>query len=405
MDVESIAIIVFVAFLIVLLYLNRKKVAVQKLLYPLLYFVLWRTKVGLKLMDKAAKRWKKPLHYISYVMIAVGFAGMALIVYELGKSLVLILTKPAAVQAAGLVLPIQAKGIFYVPFSYWIISIFILAVVHEFSHGIIARLHKIRIKSSGFAFLCLVVPVLPAAFVEPDEKQMKKKSRFQQLGVLAAGSFTNIALGLILLLVFNFAAAPLITSVMDFNGVAVSSFDVSSQYPAVSSGISVGDVIYKVDGIAMKYHANFSDYLSDKKPGDIILLETDKGKYNITLAKHPGNASLGYMGIYATQNTMLKPSFVSKYGKFSGNAILWLFGRPFSRGEVFSPGLISWLIILNIGIGLFNLAPIGPIDGGRMLLIALEKYLPHKKAQFIWMGISLLFLLIVIVNVGFGFFK
>ena len=82
----------------------------------------------------------------------------------------MLFTKPAASSGVGLVLPFKAKGVFYVPFFYWIISIFVIAVVHEFSHGLIARANNIKVKSSGFAFLALLVPIIPAAFVEPDEK-------------------------------------------------------------------------------------------------------------------------------------------------------------------------------------------------------------------------------------------
>ena len=67
------------------------------------------------------------------------FLGMILITYALIQNVYNLLTKPEALPGAALVLPFEVKGAFYVPFFYWIISIFIIALVHEFSHGILAK--------------------------------------------------------------------------------------------------------------------------------------------------------------------------------------------------------------------------------------------------------------------------
>src|SRR3989344_169747 len=71
-----------------------------------------------------------------------------------------------------LVLPFKAKGTFYLPVFFWVLSIFVFSVVHEFCHGLLARRHGIPVKSSGFAFLAVLIPILPAAFVEPEEKHL-----------------------------------------------------------------------------------------------------------------------------------------------------------------------------------------------------------------------------------------
>ena len=84
-------------------------------------------------------------------------------------------------------------------FTYWILAIAIIAIFHEFAHGIVAKRYGIRIKTTGFGFLG---PFL-AAFVEPDEKQMQKKSKFQQITVLSAGTFTNLILSLLFFLLLS----------------------------------------------------------------------------------------------------------------------------------------------------------------------------------------------------------
>jgi len=84
---------------------------------------------------------------------------MVLISFELVRQLITALIQPSGAAAVALVLPFDSglKGTIAVPFFYWIISIFIIAVVHEFSHGIVARAHNIKIKSSGFAFLSIII--------------------------------------------------------------------------------------------------------------------------------------------------------------------------------------------------------------------------------------------------------
>ena len=47
-------------------------------------------------------------------------------------------------------------------------------------------------------------------------------------------------------------------------------------------------------------------------------------------------------------------TYTDTYGKFVAEIPLWLMM------------LVNWAIIINIGVGLFNLLPLGPVDGGKM---------------------------------------
>jgi len=89
-------------------------------------------------------------------------------------------------------------------------------------------------------------------------------------------------------------------------------------------------------------------------PGETVVLKTDTKTYDITLAHHPENDNKSYLGVYVSQSSKIKPALKQELF-FIPSIILWLLG------------LLYWLYLLNLGIGLFNLVPIGPIDGGRML--------------------------------------
>ncbi|HLF55126.1 MAG TPA: hypothetical protein VI612_05405, partial [Candidatus Nanoarchaeia archaeon] len=68
---------------------------------------------------------------------------------------------------------LKAKGVFYVPFLHWFLSIFIILIVHEGMHGVMARVYGLPVKNSGLVVLGALVPLIPGAFVEPDEEKLR----------------------------------------------------------------------------------------------------------------------------------------------------------------------------------------------------------------------------------------
>ena len=391
LDFQTIAAIVFLALLSLFVYVKRKNLHTHGL-FPLLYFSMYRTQIGLRLMDRLAGKFNKTLKFLGYAGILIGFLGMALLSFSLLQNLYNLIATPEAQPGVGLVLPFKVKGAFFVPFFYWIISIFIIALVHEYAHGVMARAHKLRVKSSGFAFLGILIPVIPAAFVEPDEKTLRKRPHKQQLSVFAAGPFSNIILALIVLGFSVFILSPLTGNMMEYEGVKITGF-IEGNYPAESSGIAKGEVVKSINGEKIGTLDDFSEILKEKKPGNVIRIETDKNAYSIKLGKNPEDESLAYLGVYVRQESAVKEPFKEKYGNFVPAAIIWV------------AGLFGWLIILNLGIGLFNLVPIGPLDGGRMLQLVLHRLFERKKADRIWYYVSMVFLLIVVANIGAAFIK
>ena len=388
MDYNGIAAIVFIILMVVFLYLKRHKIKMQKIFFPILYFVMYKTKVGLKSMDFVAKRIPTALHGLSFLGVLIGFLGMILIVIELLKNTVNLLIKPGIAPGIQPVLPFEAKGVFFVPFIYWILAIFVIAGVHEFSHGLIARAYKIKIKSSGVAFLGIIAPLIPAAFVEPEEKQLLKKSLRAQLSVFAAGPFANIITAGIVILLIIHVAAPISGAAFDTNGVEI--VDIVDDGPFAHAGVQKGEIIHKMERTRIDSVKNFTEVLTTYKADDIVVIKTTDSSYAVQLGSHPQNATKPYLGISTKQSREVKPEFAAKYGMFLPRAIEWI------------SGFLYWLFVLNLGIGLFNLLPLGPIDGGRMLKAVLERISPKKGYQ-IWKYVSLFFFIIILFNVVAGF--
>jgi len=334
-------------------------------------------------MNNFARKYKKFLRVISYFIILVGFLGMLFLTYTLIENVINIFISKEAVAGVALVLPVKAKGVFYVPFFYWIISIFILAIVHEFSHGIMARLYKIKLKSTGFAFLCLLVPIQPLAFVEPDENKIKKLPTIKQLSIFAAGPFANIILAFLILLLLGFVVIPSASHLIQEDGIEI--VNIIKESAAEKAGLSPGEIIVKIDNTTIKNLKDFENTLNLKKPNESIILLTNKKTYNITLGQNPNNKSKVFLGVNVKQHNKIKEELKQKY-LFLPSLALWFVG------------LLYWLYLLNLGVGLFNLIPIGPIDGGRMVYAILSKKYKKEKAIKIFSFINIFFILLILIN-------
>lgn len=368
---------------------NKEKVEIQTLfkIPPfswLFYIIMYRTKLGLDKMSKWAEKHKRTLSILIPVIIFSGIAGMAFISYTLLASFIKMFTVKTAAPAAQLVLPVKSSFTFYVPFMYWIISIFLIATVHEMSHGIIARFFKIKVKSSGFAFLGILAPIVPAAFVEPDEKQIVKRPAREQLAVYAAGPFSNLVFGLLALLLLLFVFSPVSASLYNSNGIMVGKVsNVSSLYN--TSFNTSSERIVAVNGVPTLTISNLTTELADLHPGESVTLTTNVSNYTINLKESPDNSSRAFIGITQIQESQVLKNRFKPYS--------WLVSAYSYIAQ-----LVWFLFILNIGIGLVNLLPIFIADGGRMMFVMLKDWakLSEEKAAYYTNVIGMVFLIVLL---------
>ena len=373
--------VVFYGLILIWFFKKRDKFEVQGKI-----IALYKTQIGVKLMDRLAKISPRLTNVVGHLGTIVGFLGMGTIFYFLIKGTVDLLLVPDAMPAVAPVLPgVRIPGLPVMSFWHWILGIFFVATVHEFSHGIWARLYKIKIKSSGVLFFG---PIL-GAFVEPDEKQLAKKPKSQQLAVFAAGPFSNIVFGFVFLAIMSFVTGPIFGDM--YNGAGIEVHDIMENYPAAEAGIEAPIVIESINGAKTEGLQSFVHATQGIKPDDTVELLTDKGTYTVTTVANPDNASKGFIGIADFGvKTELKESVVASYGTFLPNAFEW------------THMLVFWLMIINFGIGLFNLLPLGPVDGGRMFLTGMEAIFPRnkKRAAKVWGFVSFFCLALIVINLA-----
>jgi membrane-associated protease RseP (regulator of RpoE activity) len=293
--------VLFTLFVIHFLYKRRTKLEKEGIMY------LYRTQVGVRFIDYIGTKYKKTLRVLSVFAVISGYFLMATMMYFLGRLLYIYLFVPEIVRAIKIppLMPLvpylpEVFKIDFLPsfyFTYWIIAIAVIAVFHEFAHGIIARTYGIKIKTTGFGFLG---PFL-AAFVEPDEKQMESKSKFQQIAVLSAGTFTNLVLAILFfLLLALFFIVTFVPSGAMFNVYA-------SQPIEINSITDIGRT-----PITNPTTGNIIDIINNNNLSDNLILGSNGNTLELT--KITANNKSYYMTIDILKNQLIQDTdFVFLY--------------------------------------------------------------------------------------------
>jgi len=336
-------------------------------------------------MDRIARVSPRLLKIIGVIGVVTGYLGMAFIFYWLVKGTWDLLFVPEAIPAVAPVLPgvKVMPGLPVLSFWHWIIAIFIVAAVHEFMHGVYARLYNTKVKSSGIA---LFGPIL-GAFVEPDEKELAKRSKTAQISVFAAGPFSNLVLGVVFLLLFNFLSGPIYAAVYTGDGITVN--ELVEGYPAAMSGLETPFTIHAINNHETLNITSFTESTQHIKPGDTLVLHTDKGDITLKTVENPDNKTRPFIGISGLElDKKVKPEVEERYGTTLPKIFTWIHM------------LIFWLVIVNVGVGLFNLLPLGPVDGGRMFLSGMLALMKEEKAKRTWAFMSFACLALIIINLA-----
>ncbi len=399
---------------------------------------LYPTQIGVKLIDKFTKKNSKFLKSIEYIVIASGLFLMISMVWMIASFSYEYLSSPILAQA--LKVPVLTPLIPYLPelfhlnflppfyFTYWIIIIALVAVPHEFAHGIFARLNKIKVHSTGFGFLG---PFL-AAFVEPNEKQMQKAPIRAQLSILAAGTFANVISTIVAaLLLWGFFSVAFAPAGVMFNSYAVSPINLSSinsinGLPVNNSellittnssfiNLTAYNKTYFIEPSSLAYsldnnisyviayddspafiknltgaivsigsqntpsYDSLRSALLSHMPGDNVIVKTklENGSImytNLTLSDNNGTAFLG-IGIIPTQARSGPMGWVYNIISDIKNPLISYDSRLGDFG-VFVYDLLWWSVIICVSVALVNMLPVAVFDGGRffyLMVLAVTK--------------------------------
>ncbi len=366
-DLLTMSAVLFLFLLGILVYRDRKNIEFHYIL------MLRRTKRGIKLIDRIAKRNPRFWNAIGVLSIPFAFLSMAiglsLLVWiaqaiisgaQQGPALAFVLPSFAAKEEMGL-----GGYAFFLPFWFYFIVVAVALIPHEFFHGVVSRAVKIPLQSAGL----LLLLVFPGGFVEPNEKILKKSKPLTKLKVISAGVFANILTALILFLFINMVFPPL---VIDSIGLKI--HNVTENSPAYFAGLKANMTIDEINGAKFNTASKdpFMEIVEKQniKPGDTINVTAGNQTLDLVLGVNPQNTSLPYMGV-TSYAVLTKARYLSVDNVFA----------------VFR--YVSLLISFLLTISFVNALPWKPFDGGLALEALLEKF-TKKHAEKIANGVSIL---------------
>jgi membrane-associated protease RseP (regulator of RpoE activity) len=339
---------------------------------PLTLIFRWRR--GLEVIDRIAKKRERLLKKLGTLAVYISAPLILLVVVSLFISASHILKTPDAPPGIAPILPE--------------LSIVVILVFHEIFHGFLARAENIPLKSLGI-FALTFIPL--GAFVEPDDLELEKKPAMSKLRVYAAGSMGNF----IAAFLFGIVLASLLLGIapLAFEGKGVTIFNVTDNSPAARAGLQPDLKLIGIGEIEINSLSDFRAAVSELQVGVPILVRTDQGSFQVTPEMREGFEQ-GYIGIAAIPEVAAKPYIAETFGE----------RRAFRVYGTAVEGL-GWIVLLNFLVGLTNLLPIVPLDGGRMFPLMMEKISP-KGAKKITTLFTLFLIVLLIINIGplFGFF-
>ena len=374
-------------------------------------FLMWRTERGKDIIEKLSK-YKKFWNLFADVGLVVVFFIMALMLILLiwQATLVSQIPKSAAVSPKML---IGLPGLNpVIPIGYGVLSLSIAVVIHEFSHGILGRVAKIKLKALGLLFF--IFPI--GAFVEPDEEEMMNMPRRERMRLYAAGPSSNIALALIFSILFSWVMVGSLQPID--NGALISG--VVQDYSADDAGLESWMLITSIDNQTVTDAESFSIIMDNTTAGQNITIEayskgilesftatlSDKGDYFLEYYPDQYNSSIsgkGFLGVATTNPEVITDLLAHPIDSGGGAGLLAYMTLPFANLQPFPDHFTSlftpegftsilpdslfwiiansfyWIFWLNLMVGMTNVLPAIPLDGGFIFGDGLSALMERKK--------------------------
>lgn len=330
----------------------------------------------------------------------------------------------------------------------------ILIIVHEFGHFIIAKRIGVKIekfslgfgpqvfarKKEGTEYSLSVIPLGGYVKLAGDNLEECKGRPYEYLSqapgrrfwVIFFGPLLNYCLGFLCFWFIFFVGYPTLTTRV---GGLLDGFG------AKDAGLQVGDKIIAVDGRKVEFWDDLQKVIQEKKEAVTVRLSILRNKQEKTMDVRIRQKSLddqlgqkrsvGLLGITPYDEIVkVKHGFLASFflglNKTWGLTVitykaLWrmLTGKLSIRESVTGPlgifyitskaaslgfiALIHLIAVLSVSLGIFNLLPLPVLDGGHIVLLAIEKirgkYLSLKAERIITqIGVTLIITLAILVT-------
>ena len=352
-------------------------------------YIIYRTTKLNNWIESIAGTSRTAWRTIWNIGIVTGIGMTVYIFYQLTENLLnLFIRSPQAVSIQPIV-PLPGIFVSFETFPYLVLALSVVVATHELSHGIASLVDRIPLKSTGAFF----AHVLMGGFVEPDEEKLAQAKNVTKLRVFAAGSYTNLVLGII----FIFLLSSFPATIAPFYNVVPSGVTIGSiptNLPAHMSGLQAGDVVTSINGTKIQGISALRTYMNAVLPGQVVVIGTQRGQFTVRTGKDPNNSTHPVIGISGLTDNIV---YQSKIPFLSDSLPTILLHAEF------------WLSVVLVSVAMINMLPMYPFDGDKFLETGLNVIGVHnsKKIRTIAnaAAYSLLFLNIGLSLLRFGFLK
>lgn len=306
--------------------------------------------------------------------------------------------------------------------------------VYEFSIGFGPKLFSFKRKNDETKYMIRLIPLggyVAMAGEEDiddnkdvaDDQRLCNKSWIKRFLVMTAGVINNFILGILLLFIMGLIYGST-TTTNELNSIP----ETGALYKA---GARNGDIVTKINGKKVKNYDDIQTYLALVKEGDSININiknkegienvysvtpeknNEDGKYyygiSIKVEKDKGfipaikYAKEKFVTMYKTMIIVIKSLFTGELGFDSLSGPVGIYTVVDTvKGSI--PMLLYLTAYLSINIGFMNLIPFPAFDGGRALLLIIEKIKgskinPKVEATINNVGFIILMFLMIVITI------
>ncbi len=309
-----------------------------------------------------------------------------------------------------------------------IVSLLVLVVLHELGHFLVAKRYNVKVEEFGigippriigkkFGETVYSLNALPiGAFVKlygegqkiKDERSFSEKSIFQRALILLGGVVAFWVVAFILLtIIAGLGFSAVISDDIYSPDAQVVILGVEDGLPASEAGMMHGDILLKfssgTEEVIIERVSDVRSFLADHRGNEIVaLIKRGDSNEELNIISHEEEGIIGVS--LARMETQKYPWYQAPFqgalmtGTITFNIVHFLgssaksliFGEPLPPGaQIAGPvgivdffvsaierGFVDYLqvmVMVSISLAVFNLLPIPALDGGRLLLLAIEK--------------------------------